>query len=63
MPRKLARRMKFEKYERYRMLEPLQRMSASSTKSIRKLSPSRRAFSGPIRPLIIPLSRLLQRNL
>jgi len=55
IPRKLARRMKFEKYERYRMLDPVHRMRASSTKSIRKLRASMRALNAPVRPLTIPL--------
>ena len=42
MPRKLPSRTKFEKYARKRTFEPVQRMSASSTNSIRLLSRIRR---------------------
>jgi hypothetical protein len=38
MPRKLPSSTKFEKYDRYTTLEPVQRISASSTNSIKKLS-------------------------
>src|SRR5215212_7680581 len=46
MPRKLPRRTKFEKYERWRTLDPAHRISASSTKSMRKLRRTRRIRGG-----------------
>ncbi len=48
MPRKLPRSTKFEKYERCNTFDPAHRMSASSTKSITKLSPSSRIRSAAV---------------
>ena len=43
MPRKDPSSTKLLKYERWTTFEPVQRMSASSTKSIRQLSRTRRS--------------------
>jgi hypothetical protein len=42
IPRKLASKTKFEKYDRYSTFEPIHRIKASSKKSIKKLSATSR---------------------